>query len=142
MSDLRDMVREKAELAVEQFSARARSFLNYSRESLSAVEEMLGEASDFVAETPDQQIETMIELFGCYILEVGFQEFGGQFQWFDQHNQPVLIVGEPDFHVAMITFDKVRGRLGGDEGDNIPFFYNGFAAKASAKEPSYHALYV
>jgi hypothetical protein len=54
----------------------------------------------------------------------------------------VLIVGEPLFHVAMITFDKVRGRLSGDASDNIPFFYDGFAERARKAEPGMRAFYV
>jgi hypothetical protein len=54
----------------------------------------------------------------------------------------VLVVGEPSFHVAMIAWDKVRGRLKGDEADNIPFFYAGFAKCVREAEPGSHVLYV
>jgi hypothetical protein len=86
--------------------------------------------------------EAMIELLGCYILEVGFREFEGKWSWYEERKQPVLIVGEPLFHVAMITFDKVRGRLSGDASDNIPFFYDGFAERARKAEPGMRAFYV
>jgi hypothetical protein len=54
----------------------------------------------------------------------------------------VLVVGEPSFHVAMISWDKVRGRLNGDEADNIPFFYAGFAKRVREAEPGNHVPYV
>jgi hypothetical protein len=40
-----------------------------------------------------------------------------------------LVVGEPAFRVAIMTWDKVRGQLSGDPADNIPFFYTGFAER-------------
>jgi hypothetical protein len=50
-------------------------------------------------------------------------------------------VGEPDFHVALMTWDKVKGRLRGDAADSIPFFYDGFAERARQAEPGVRALY-
>ncbi|WCN00032.1 hypothetical protein M5C96_11870 [Acidovorax sp. GBBC 1281] len=54
----------------------------------------------------------------------------------------MLIVGEPQFHVSMMTFDKVRGRLSGDTSDSIPFFYAGFLDCARSAEPGVRATYV
>ena len=54
----------------------------------------------------------------------------------------MLVVGEPKFHVALMAFDKVRGRLAGDKGDNIPFFYEGFAARVKSAVPGTKVLYV
>jgi hypothetical protein len=48
----------------------------------------------------------------------------------------------PQFHVAIITFDKVRGRLGGDKADNIQFFYQGFSERVRSAKPGTKALYV
>lgn len=114
--------------------------MDYSSRSLQAVEEMLAEASKHSLRSEAR--EALVELLGCYILEVGFREFGGKWGWFEERAQPVLVVGEPDFHVAMIAFDKVRGRLSGDLGDNIPFFYDGFAERARKARPGDRALYV
>ena len=49
---------------------------------------------------------------------------------------------EPAYHVAFMTWDKVRGRLGGDLADNLPFFYDGFAERARQAAPGTRALYV
>jgi len=63
--------------------------------------------------------------------------------WLDKYGaRPVLIVGEPEFRVAMIAWDKVRGRLSGDKADNIPFFYAGFAERVRGAQPGDDALYV
>lgn len=135
-----NQVQVNAASAVEQLQKRAGGRLDYSPASLKAVEEMLAEAS--TQSLKPEAREALVELLGCYILEVGFREFGGKWSWFEQRKQPVLIVGEPVFHVAMIAFDKVRGRLTGDAGDNIPFFYEGFAERARQAKPGDQALYV
>ena len=54
----------------------------------------------------------------------------------------MLVVGEPAFHVALITWDKVRGRLEGDAADHLPFFYAGLTQRARQAVPGDHALYV
>jgi len=129
-------------LAVKQFQERAGGNLDYSVLSLRTVEELLTEAAGYGDTLRSSTLETLTELFGCYILEVGYREHGGKFAWFEERKQPVLIVGKPAFHVAMITFDKVRGRLSGDREDNIPFFYQGFSERVRAAVPGVRALYI
>ena len=135
-------VLEKARLAVDQMQERAGGRLDYSERSLEAVEELLEEASQYEAELDAGMKRALVELLGCYILAVANRAHGGEFMWLEERAQPVLVVGEPAFHVAMIAFDKVRGRLGGDKGDNIPFFYEGFAGRVKAAGPGTKALYV
>jgi hypothetical protein len=144
MSDgLADEVRRLAEDAVE--TARAwfggRRELDFSEQSLAVVEELLDDASD-VTDLPDDAAQRMVEQFGCYVLEVGRRAYGGRYQWYDARSAPVLIVGEPEFRVAILTWDKVRGRLGGDEADNIPFHYDGFAQRVRSAQPGVDVLYV
>lgn len=140
--NLASQVRTKAELAVAQFQQRAGGRLDYSEKSLSVIEEMLEEASRYRTQMPQKDIEAIVGLIGSYILEVAHRKYGGVFQWHDQRAQPVLVVGEPRFHVAIMTFDKVRGRLSGDKGDNIPFFFQGFADKVKSAKPGTKVLYV
>jgi hypothetical protein len=128
--------------AVEMCASRGDGALDYSEASLTVVEGMLAEAAAFAADMTPDQLTTLVQDFGCYILEVGRREFGGRYYWFSQRDQPVLVVGEPNFRVALLAWDKVRGRLTGDEGDNIPFFYAGFAERARRAKPGDDALYV
>jgi len=141
-NNLSDQVHENAALAVKQFQGRAKGKLDYSASSLGLIEEMLEEAAHHRSDLKTETIEALVELIGCYILEVGYREHGGKFAWYEKRKQPVLILGEPAFHVAMITFDKVRGRLSGDKADNIPFFYQGFSERAKMAVPGTNALYV
>ena len=141
-NNLSDQVHENAALAIKQFQGRAKGTIDYSASSLELIEEMLDEAANHWSDLKPETSETLVELMGCYILEVGYREHGGKFAWYEKRKQPILVVGEPAFHIAMITFDKVRGRLSGDKADNIPFFYQGFSERAKMAEPGTNALYV
>src|SRR5262249_34713370 len=116
----RDIARAAAE-AVTMCETRDGGGLDFSEASLTIVEDMLAEVAALTDAMTLDQLTMLAQDFGCYILEVGRREFGGRYSWFDQRDQPVLVVGEPAFRVALLIWDKVRGRLSGDEADNIPF---------------------
>ena len=137
-----NQIRANAESAVQEFQDRANGPLDYSSASLQHIEDLLADASDFRDEMSPERIDALVELFGCYVLEVAFRQHGGDFRWHEARKQPVLVVGEPSFHVAIATFDKVRGRLSGDAGDNLVFFYEGFSQRATSAPPGTNALYV
>ena len=142
MDELAQQIVDKAERAVDQLRDRSDDGLDYSESSLDLVEEMLAEAAEFVDEMPPKQIDALVDMVGSYILEVGRREFGGKYYWHDDRDQPVLVVGEPECRIAILTLDKVRGRLFGDEADNIPFFYQAFAGHARIAEPGADVLFV
>jgi hypothetical protein len=81
--------------------------LDYSEASLERVEDMLEEAAAYAEGMTPEEITMLVQSFGCYILEVGRRSLGGHYKWHEKRNQPVLVVGEPDFRVAMITWNKV-----------------------------------
>ena len=137
MSDLAQAIAETADEFVERCHDGG---LDYSEASLGIVEELLAEAHDLGGN--EQQMESLARGAGCYVLEVGRREFGGTYFWLEQRDQPVLVVGEPHFHVAMVTWDKTRGRLGSDPTDNVPYFYAGFRAGVRKAEPGKRLLYV
>jgi translation elongation factor EF-G len=134
-------VKEKAASAVAQFQQRAGGRLDYSESSLATVEEMLKEAARYKAQLSPNDCLALEELFGAYILDVAYRTYGGSYYWDKQNHQPVLVVGEPSYHVSLMTFGKVRGRLGGDEADQIVFFYEGFAARVRSATSGTKALY-
>ena len=142
MDEHPDEIARCAENAVAMCKGRSGRELDYSEARLEVFEDMLAEAAQWGSDMTREQITTLVQDFGCYVLEVGRRQFGGRFLWHDGRDQPVLVVGEPTFRVAIIAWDKVRGRLGGDEGDNIPFFYAGFAERARQAVPGTDALYV
>ena len=142
MSDVQSEVQRMAACAVETLRGHPSGALDYSRASLGAIEAALAEASQFHSELPPDHIRTLVQELGCYVLEVAQREFGGQYLWHDQLEQPVLVVGEPVKHVAMVTWGKIQGRLAGDAADNIPFFFSGFAERVASSQAGTHVLYV
>lgn len=142
MDDITQQVVNAAQKAVKLCDSRPGGELDFTEPSLAIVDDMLAEAAQYASELSSGQLLGLAQQFGCYVLEVGRREFGGRYLWHDQRDQPVLVVGEPTFRIAMIAWEKVRGRVGGDEGDNIPFFYAGFAERARKAKPGDDALYV
>ncbi|GAB7036893.1 MULTISPECIES: hypothetical protein [Catenuloplanes] len=116
--------------------------LDYSARSLDRVDAMLAEAAQFRDEMPPGAFDSVAEQFGCYVLEVGRREFGGDYVWHPERRAPVLVVGAPAYRVSLLTWDKMKGRLAGDEADDVPFFYAGFAGRARAARPGDSVLYV
>jgi hypothetical protein len=142
MDELTQQIVDAAAQAVVLCESRPGGELDFTEASLSVVEEMLAEAAQYSADLTPGQLTGLAQQFGSYILEVGRREFGGRYLWHDQRDQPVLVVGEPKLRIAMIAWDKVRGRVGGDEADNIQFFYSGFAERARKATSGDDALYV
>ena len=79
-------------------------------------------------------VTSLVQHIGCYVLEVGRRAFGGEYFWHEEGEQPILVVGEPQAHIALMTWSRVVGRLTDDEDDDIVFFFDAFAARAAAPE--------
>lgn len=116
--------------------------LDFTEASLVVVEEMLSQAAANLDEIPEIDQHRMKEGFGCYILEVARRTFGGRYAWLDETSEPVLVTGEPHASIAIAAWSKVAGRLSGDEGDNIPFHFQGFAERARAAKPGDEVVFV
>ena len=142
MNAIQEEVLATAERAVAALQERAGGRLDWSVASLAAVDEMLVEVSEYVADLDEAVVTGLVQQLGCYVLEVGRRAFGGQYFWHEEGEQPVLVVGEPDAHVALMTWSKVTGRITGDAGDDIVFFFDGFAAKAAHPEPGSDVLFL
>ena len=142
MNAILEEVTTAAERAVTSLQARARGRLDYAVDSLAAVDEMLVEVSAYVADLDEAVVTGLVQQLGCYVLEVGRRAFGGEYFWHEEGEQPILVVGEPEAHVALMTWSKVVGRLTGDEGDDIVFFFNGFAEKAARPEAGADVMFL
>jgi hypothetical protein len=140
MDEFTQNIADIARTAVDHYSPISGGPLDFSEASLEHVEGILASAS--AQNLSDDDASQLTQLFGCYLLEVGRRCRGGRYSWYEAGNQPVLVAAGPDWRVAMIAFDKVRGRLGGDEGDNIPFFYEGFARRVANASPGTDAFYI
>ncbi|MNM00869.1 hypothetical protein D3C81_107880 [compost metagenome] len=141
---LQDVV-DTAKRAIETFHDRSSGRLDFSENSLSIVEEMLAEASGYLDEMSQAESSSLVQLFACYVLEVARTRYGGEYAWLDEERGPVLVVGEPETHIAIATWARIRSRLSGlsgDGADNIPFFYRGFSDMASTLPNGKRTLFV
>jgi len=142
MNAIQEEVTSAAERAVASLQARAGGRLDYSAASLAAVDEMLVEVSGYVADLDEAVVTGLVQQLGCYVLEVARRAYGGTYYWHDEGQQPVLVVGEPDAHIALLTWSKVTGRLTGDVGDDIAYFFQGFAEKAALPEAGSSVMFL
>ena len=142
MTNLAAEVHRFAELAVAMSRDRSGPVLDYSEATLSVLEAMASEASPYVQEMTDEQRQGLVQALGSYLLEVARRTYGGTYRWYQQRDQPVLVFGEPTFHIALLAWDKVNGRLGGDPADDLVFHYNGFAERARAPKLGERVLFV
>jgi hypothetical protein len=137
-----DEVTRLADEAVAAFQTRAGGRLDFTQNSLAVIEEMLDEAAPFLSDLEPQHLQRLVQLMGCYILQVARRAYGGKVYWHEQREQPVLVVGEPEFRIALIAWDRVQKRLGGDPSDSVPFFFEGFADRVQHAKPGDDCLYV
>ena len=142
MNAIHEEVLASAGRAVAALQERAGGRLDGSVASLKVVDEMLVEVSEYVADLDEAVVTGLVQQLGCYVLEVGRRAFGGEYFWHEEGEQPILVVGEPAAHVALMTWSKVTGRITGDAGDDIVFFFDGFAAKAAQPEPGSNVLFL
>jgi hypothetical protein len=141
VGELAGEVAKAAERAVRMAKNRGGASLDFTEASIPTVEEILAEAAQYAAQMSEPELQRLSEDFGSYILEVARRTYGGTYRWY-QDREPVLVVGDDESHVAIVTWGKVRGRLSGDEADNIPFFYQGFAHRVKRGEKGTRNLYV
>jgi hypothetical protein len=142
MDQLTKDVVSNAAAALKNFNQRANGKLDFSEASLAAVEELLNEASHYRDQLPKENADIIVKTLGCYILEVARKQLGGIYSWYSKREQPALLIGQPEFRIAIITWDKVEGRLSGDSSNNIPFFYAGFRDRVKAARKGDDAFYV
>ena len=139
---LTQFIEDSAKQLIVDSSVRTGNRLDLTEESLGLIEAMLDEAVEPTKASAADVRERIVELFGCYILEVARKRFGGRYSWYAAQNAPVLVLGDGQASLAFLTWGKVAGRLSGDTGDNIPFFYQGFAERAVQPLPKGGAVYV
>lgn len=116
--------------------------LDYSEKSISVVELILNEMSENSLLLTEEQITMITQEYGCYLLLTTHKLYGGEFFWNGEHEQPMLIVGEPEASIILLTWYKVKGRLLGDKLDNVAYFIEEFSKAAFAPEAGTQLLYM
>lgn len=120
-----------AEALVKQFEEVAS--LDFSVESLQLLDRIIGDNTTFYQQADKEVRRVKIVKIGAYILEVARRNFGGRYCWYNDLEQPVLVTGEPEFKMALLAFDKTKGRFENGDEDNIPFFFEGYVQGVRSK---------
>ena len=141
-TELAQTLEQAAAQAVATLAPRVGTRLDYAPASLALIEELLAEAAELFEELDEDRILGLVQQLGSYVMVVGQREFGGQFFWDEEEQQPVLVVGEPACHIALMAWNQVLRRLQGDPTQEIPFFYAGFAERARAAVPGDEVLFM
>lgn len=140
-ADYQDEVRRLADLAVEAARQRPNSLLNFTPDSLHIVDDMLAEAAAHIPPLTEERRREVVQAFGSYVLEVAHREFGGAFQWAQKDDAPVLVVGDPEFEISLMTWSRVAHRLTGDPAAGVTSFYRDFADRTRAAAPGDKAAF-
>lgn len=93
MHELSDRIARAAEDAVAVYGYLRGEPPDYSDASLETVDEMLSAAADWNEESTTDQIQNLVQSFGCYVLEVGRRQFGGPYCWFEGRGKPCCSSG-------------------------------------------------
>lgn len=125
MNELMKDIMNTADSFVKNFSEDVgEDALDYSIESLEVVDGLLEEYGDF--EPDEDALYNMSSMIGCYVFETARRNYGGEYLWVRDEQQPVLVAGMPDFQVSIRAWQKVRGRLQNGSEDSIPFYVAGY----------------
>lgn len=96
---------------------------DFSIQSLKLVDDLLGEVRDFIDE--EDALYNIYTMVGSYIFEIVRGNFGGNYYWLQKESQPMLVIGEPDYSVTFMAWEKVKGHILKGAEDNIPFYIDG-----------------
>jgi len=134
MSDLKHLIHSTADQACQSFAERAGDSLDYSQASLAMIDEMMDEFAAMAADMPVDARQGLVQIMGCYTMAVADKTFEGEFLWDERSEQPVFVVGEPEYHIAFKSFDKIAARLVGNVDSKVQTLFNEFAEKCRSAE--------
>ncbi len=129
-----------AESFVNNFSDRG--VFDFSFDSLNEVDSLLDEMSDYVID--EDTLYNIFTMVGSYVFEVVRRNYNGKYYWIPEEEQPILVIGEPDFAVSIKAWEKVKGRIENGLEDNIPFYIEGLkdAIEKGKIQKGYEALII
>ena len=88
----------RAEEFVVSFGKKYKG-LDYSLQSLMVIDHLLDDYSPRWEKLSTEEQNEILTNASCYILWIAQQQYGGKFYWSEQHRQPVLVIGEPDYRL-------------------------------------------
>lgn len=128
-------IEHNAALAVERLQGRVPGQWDYTHESLRAVDAVIDHLSPHRDQMEKGMFDALVNIIGCYVLEVGRREHGGHFAYFEPGKHSVLVVPGPNFQVALGAFDVVQNRLNGSPLHSTWMLYRAFSEQVRAAEP-------
>lgn len=128
-------IAHNAALAVERLQGRVPGQWDYTHESLRAVDAVIDHLSPHREHMEKGMFDALVNIIGCYVLEVGRREHGGDYAYFEPGKHSVLVVRGPDFQVALSAFDVVENRLKGSPLHSTWMIYRAFSEQVRAAEP-------
>lgn len=97
--------------------------LDFSIGSLMQVDTVLKNAGEMLSYQQDAVIENSAYAMGCYIFEVARRIYGGNYYWHEKLNQPILVIGEPDFAVSCLAVEKAKDRILNSMEEHLIFYF-------------------
>ena len=144
MRDLTEDVVNTAHNFVQNMQQYFDTPLDYSIESLEEIDEMLDGLGARRTEMTEDAFFDLYSMTGCYVFETARRNYGGQYFWIQEEQQPGLAAGHPDLRGVIKVWEKVIGRLSQGEEDNIPYYIAGYKEhiEIGKTKPGYHVTIV
>jgi hypothetical protein len=101
--------------------------LDYSQQSLIVLDRLLDDYSQQWKDLSSEKKNEVVTNASSYILWVACRQYGGNFYWSEEEQQPVLVIGEPDYRVATMPQNKVSSRIEQGDSHNIIIYYRKIA---------------
>ena len=116
-----------AETLVRQVAAGGQA-LDYSRESLAVLDELLALSDPLYEVSSDPQRDLVIFYTGCYLGEVLVRTLGAQWQLTEHWGEASLRVADAHGGIEVRPFEKLQRRLTeGGEGNLLLSYWDGLA---------------
>lgn len=128
-------IAHNAALAVERLQGRLPGRWDYTPDSLRVVDAVIDHLAPHRAELDQGTFDALVNIIGCYVLEVGLREHGGKYAYFEPGKHSVLVVVGSNFQVALSAFDVVENRLKGSPLHSTWMIYRAFSDQVRAAEP-------
>lgn len=97
---------------------------DYSIESLADVDDMLDDVRS--SEKDENMLYNVYTMSGCYVFETARRNYGGEYYWLEDEQQPILVAGEPAFSVIIKAWEKTKGFLKNGREDSLAFYIQGY----------------
>lgn len=131
-ADVQDEFIERVQAAAEDFLAAvpSRSALDYSLESVTVLEAVLGEVyQGKLTLTPMQTVGA-----AAYVYETARRHYGGVYEVCDDDDPVVLVTGASEFEVCLCAISKVERRLRHGEAEALTTFFQRYVGAINGRE--------